>query len=666
MASRSTRPAKKINKVSVISAVKSSNNKVKSYLVLAVIFVIIGVILLVKSMAATELWRPTADKPLTLGWILDGEVDPSKPLQAKDLNGNPIASADVYDIDGEYNSAATVAELHRQGKKVICYIDTGVYEDYRSDAAKFKAISPKIWGNSDDGWNGSYWLDIRRVDELKPIMTARLQMCKDKGFDSVEPDEIVNYTNDSGFPLTYADQLKYNKAVASWAHGIGISIGLKDDHEQAHDLAGDFDWMLDEECWAYDECITISDTGNGGPKGTFDSVTAFIKANKAAWVAEYPDGDNGNGQDYPANQRDKSQPSHLTKAKTDQICASSKANRINTAFYLTGLPANGGRTDCPPFDARGGTTTTPPPTTTPVVVNPTVSLAVSSTALKAPANFTITATSSLAANIDIMLNNTVVQSCSAAITCSKAYTNYQAGTYQFSTKATTADGGLGTSTKAVTVAQATTTTPPANKIPTVSLAGPSGTLTEPANFTLTATAADTDGTVTNVSLLVDGKSNGSSVSTAPFTFNFKQQTAGTHTYNVLATDNSGALSNISNTITVIVNPPSPTTTASVPSPVTISDTVDISFNFLSTCKPEYGCKMTVYWKPSPKAASYVVKRGDGTLLGTTTNTYYTEKNATTGVSYTYQVFAKNSAGTSAGSNVLKKTISCNWFVCTAN
>lgn len=329
------------------------------------LFVIIVGYFAIQAFAATPLWQPTADQPLKLGWILEGAVDPSKPLQAKDLNGNPIAEADVYDIDGEYNTKATVDALHAKGKKVICYIDTGVYETYRKDAAKFQALKPQIWGNKDNGWDGSFWLDIRRVDELAPIMKARIQDCKDKGFDSIEPDEMVNYTNNPGFPLTYADQLKYNKAVASWAHAAGISIGLKDDHEQAHDLVNDFDWMLDEECWAYGECITISDTGNGGPSGTFDSVTAFTKKNKAAWIAEYPDGDNGNGSDYPKSQIDKTQTSHLIKSLTDKICADSKAQRINTAFYITGLPSNGGRTDCPPFDSRGTTpTSTLAPTAT--------------------------------------------------------------------------------------------------------------------------------------------------------------------------------------------------------------------------------------------------------------------------------------------------------------
>ena len=61
---------------------------------------------------------------------------------------------------------ATVDHLHAMGKKVICYIDAGVYETYRSDAYKFQELEPRIWGEPDIGWNGSYWLDIRRIAEL--------------------------------------------------------------------------------------------------------------------------------------------------------------------------------------------------------------------------------------------------------------------------------------------------------------------------------------------------------------------------------------------------------------------------------------------------------------------------------------------------------------------
>ena len=49
---------------------------------------------------------------------------------------------------------------------------------------------------------GRKWLDIRQLPVLEPIMTARFQMCQQKGFDAVEPDNMDGYENDTGFPIT--------------------------------------------------------------------------------------------------------------------------------------------------------------------------------------------------------------------------------------------------------------------------------------------------------------------------------------------------------------------------------------------------------------------------------------------------------------------------------
>lgn len=277
--------------------------------------------------AASALWQPTAAQPLSMHWVLGNSLDVNDPVQMglRDFSGNVLKAPDVYDIDLEYNSAATVSALHAQGKKVICYIDVGVYETYRTDAAKFRAISPRIWGNADAGWSGSYWLDIRRVAELAPIMKARIQACKDKGFDAVEPDEMTGWSNNPGFPLTYADQIAYNKAVADWAHEIGISVGMKGDLEQAHELAPYFDWDLVEECYQYSECTSVDNTGPGADGKTYPGVQSFTKLNKAVWVAEYKS---------------------FTATRWSSICANARSIHVNTARYRLGLPNSGGRMPC--------------------------------------------------------------------------------------------------------------------------------------------------------------------------------------------------------------------------------------------------------------------------------------------------------------------------------
>jgi endo-alpha-1,4-polygalactosaminidase (GH114 family) len=178
---------------------------------------------------------------------------------------------DMYDIDMFDNDASTVAALHAQGRKVFCYVSVGSWEDWRPDADQFPE---SIIGNDYEGWPGEKWLDIRQIDLLAPIIRARFDQCKAKGFDGIEPDNIDGYTNDTGFPLTYQDQLDYNVWLADEAHARGLSIGLKNDDEQVEDLLSYFDWAMTEDCFVDDFC---------------QEMEPFIAAGKAVFAAEYTD-----------------------------------------------------------------------------------------------------------------------------------------------------------------------------------------------------------------------------------------------------------------------------------------------------------------------------------------------------------------------------------------
>jgi hypothetical protein len=158
---------------------------------------------------------------------------------------------DVYDVDLFDVSAELVSSLHAQGRDVICHMSAGSWEEWRSDADAFPS---EVLGDDYDGWEGERWLDIRNIDALAPIMGARLDLCAAKGFDAVEPDNIDGYTNDTGFPLTYGDQLRYNMWLAAEAPDRSLSIGLKNDSDQVDDLIEYFDWALTEDCIAEGWC----------------------------------------------------------------------------------------------------------------------------------------------------------------------------------------------------------------------------------------------------------------------------------------------------------------------------------------------------------------------------------------------------------------------------
>ena len=190
------------------------------------------------------------------------------------LGGLPLdlsLDVDMYDVDLFDVDAGTVAALHARGRTVICYISAGSWEDWRPDAGRFPA---SLLGKAYEGWPGERWLDIRQIERLAPIMRARLDLCRDKGFDGVEPDNIDGYANDTGFSLTYEDQLEYNRWLAGEAHARGLSIGLKNDDEQVTDLLPFFDWALAEDCFAQGWC---------------QEVAPFVAAGKAVFAAEYTD-----------------------------------------------------------------------------------------------------------------------------------------------------------------------------------------------------------------------------------------------------------------------------------------------------------------------------------------------------------------------------------------
>ncbi|MEZ4427219.1 MAG: endo alpha-1,4 polygalactosaminidase [Nannocystaceae bacterium] len=196
-----------------------------------------------------------------------------------EVSVNTSYDVDLYDIDLFDNSAAFIAGLKAEGRVVICYFSGGSYEEWRDDADDFE---PATLGDDLDGWDGERWLDIRAPSVLA-IMRARLDEAVARGCDGVEPDNMDGYTNDTGFPLTAADQLAYNKWMANEAHSRGLAVGLKNDGGQAEELVAFFDFSLNEECHAYDECGDLSPfTSAGKPILNAEYADSLVDAEAAA------------------------------------------------------------------------------------------------------------------------------------------------------------------------------------------------------------------------------------------------------------------------------------------------------------------------------------------------------------------------------------------------
>jgi len=175
---------------------------------------------------------------------------------------------DIYDIDLFDTPKETIAELHNANRKVICYFSAGSYENWRPDKNQFPESAI---GNTLDGWEDEKWLDIRD-STVREIMKSRLDLAVEKGCDGVEPDNVDGFANNSGFDLTFENQLDFNIFLANEAHKRNLSIGLKNDLEQINQLVEYFDFAINEQCNQYSEC---------------DLLLPFIQAGKPVFNAEY-------------------------------------------------------------------------------------------------------------------------------------------------------------------------------------------------------------------------------------------------------------------------------------------------------------------------------------------------------------------------------------------
>ena len=230
-------------------------------------------------------WKPSSAHSLSWYWeISNVPATLSYPAQVYDIDGLGANTSGQTLAQQQATITSEVSTLHSQGKKVICYMDAGTSEDFRYDFSSF----PSALMGATNGWPGEKWLDVRPsgpdYSQLQQIMTKRFQQCKAEGFDAVEPDNIDSWDgNNPGFPTTASDQATYNKWIATTVHGLGLSVGLKNDGDQTgsanssdtnaqDNLTPAFDWAIDEQCNQYSEC---------------DLFAPFVTAGKAVFNAEY-------------------------------------------------------------------------------------------------------------------------------------------------------------------------------------------------------------------------------------------------------------------------------------------------------------------------------------------------------------------------------------------
>jgi hypothetical protein len=177
------------------------------------------------------------------------------------------AGVKLLDIDGFDISAGKVASLKSAGVYTVCYINAGSYEPNRPDSASYPQA---LKVQADPDWPGEFFLDV--TDVLKPdsvlakILRARFKMCKDKGFDALEPDNLQNDENVTGGRITTQQQLDFNGWVADEAHAAGLAVFQKNGPDKVllKDRTGKmmvekFDGILNEQCQEFSECTALAE-----------------------------------------------------------------------------------------------------------------------------------------------------------------------------------------------------------------------------------------------------------------------------------------------------------------------------------------------------------------------------------------------------------------------
>lgn len=174
----------------------------------------------------------------------------------------------VYETDWTTTTPVQVAAFHVSDAKAICQVNAGAFDPGRPDASQFPAAA--LGNPAFPAPPGFQWLDVRNTT-IRGIIAARIQTCKQKGFDAADFTYVNGYANPSGFPLTAADQLNYNRWLATTAHSLGLAAGLNEDRAQIAALEPAFD---------FGAAIDAQFLGQAGDFAT------FVNANKAVFDTE--------------------------------------------------------------------------------------------------------------------------------------------------------------------------------------------------------------------------------------------------------------------------------------------------------------------------------------------------------------------------------------------
>lgn len=179
-----------------------------------------------------------------------------------------------YQLGGSYTPPAGVEIVTRDstskpavGLYNICYING--FQTQSEDKSFWLTKHPTLVlrGSSgtpihDPGWPDEMILDVSTAAKraaIATVMDKTIDLCKAKGFNAVEFDNLDSYSRSHNL-FSLADDVAEAELLVSRAHADHLAAGQKNTPElgsrgrdQIH-----FDFAVAEECYRYDECASYT------------------------------------------------------------------------------------------------------------------------------------------------------------------------------------------------------------------------------------------------------------------------------------------------------------------------------------------------------------------------------------------------------------------------
>ncbi|HEY2794263.1 MAG TPA: endo alpha-1,4 polygalactosaminidase [Micromonosporaceae bacterium] len=161
------------------------------------------------------------------------------------LGGSIDESMNVtyYDLDPVTTTQETVHAIASSKHRMICHLNIDAIDVVTPDAAMLPA---KVKGKA--AGDRLQWLNIREWSAVGPVVRNALDLCKTKGFQGVDADMADGYAYDTGFDLTAADQIAYDRNVVSMAQGMGLAIAVRTTPALVAALEPDTDFAVIAGC----------------------------------------------------------------------------------------------------------------------------------------------------------------------------------------------------------------------------------------------------------------------------------------------------------------------------------------------------------------------------------------------------------------------------------